>query len=48
MLKEMRNARAQADYILDDTVTESDANLQLATSKKLFTLCDEIEATKVA
>ncbi len=48
MLKQMRNSRAQADYILDDTVSESDANLQLAMSKRLFTLCDEIEAAKVA
>ncbi|WP_275668405.1 hypothetical protein [Pseudoalteromonas sp. Isolate3] len=44
----MRNSRAQADYILDDTVSEGDATLQLAMSKRLFALCDEIEAGKVA
>ncbi|TMO43407.1 hypothetical protein CWC25_12270 [Pseudoalteromonas sp. S4389] len=48
MLNNLRNARAQADYKLGDDISEGDAKMYLDASSRVFNLCEEIDAQKVA
>ena len=48
MLNQLRNARAQADYELDDDISEGDAQMYLDASARVFSLCKEIDEEKVA